>query len=87
MRFSLKLTAVTVMLAGAAAGVGQAAISNSGVVITCVSNTTGAMRAVEPSANGRPCANTETVLPLNQQGPAGPAGARGPPPARSRCRR
>ncbi len=78
MRFSLKVAAATVAIAGVAAGVGQAAISNDGVVITCVSNTTGAMRAVEPQANGRPCANTETVLTLNQKGPAGPAGPAGP---------
>jgi len=76
--FSLKLAAVTVVLAGAAAGVGQAAISNDGVVTMCVSNATGAVRAVDASGVARPCANTETVLPMNQKGPAGPAGPQGP---------
>lgn len=77
-RFSLKLAAVTVVVAGAAAGVGQAAISSGGVVTMCVSNATGAVRAVDATGVARPCANTETVLPMNQQGPVGPAGPAGP---------
>ncbi|MDA0181073.1 hypothetical protein OJ997_12265 [Solirubrobacter phytolaccae] len=78
MRFSFKVAAATVVVAGAVAGVGQAAISNNGVVTMCVSNTTGAVRAVDPSGVARPCANTETVLPMNQQGPAGAQGPAGP---------
>ncbi|MBE2317032.1 hypothetical protein DVA67_013705 [Solirubrobacter sp. CPCC 204708] len=78
MRTSIKVAAATLLLAGAAAGVGQAAISNDGVVTMCVNNVSGAVRAVDPTGVARPCANTETVLPMNQKGPAGPAGPQGP---------
>ncbi|RKQ92490.1 hypothetical protein C8N24_2339 [Solirubrobacter pauli] len=77
MRFSLKVAAATVAIAGVAAGVGQAAISNDGVVTMCVS-TTGAVRVVDPTGPARPCGNTETVVPINQQGPVGPQGEVGP---------
>lgn len=82
MRFSVKAGLAAVVLTGALAGVGQAALSNDGVVTMCVSNTTGAVRAVDVTGVARPCANTETVLPMNQKGPAGPqgpAGAQGAP--------
>lgn len=84
MRFSFKVAAATVAIAGVAAGVGQAAISDGGVVTMCVSSTSGAVRVVDPTGPARPCGNTETVVPINQKGvdgapgPAGPAGPQGP---------
>lgn len=78
MRFSVKAGLAAVLVAGAAAGVGHAAISSGGVVTMCVNNTSGAVRVVDAAGVARPCANTETVLPMNQQGPVGPAGPAGP---------
>jgi len=81
MRFtrSLKILAGATLAAGALAGVSQAALSNDGVIITCVNPTSGSWRVVEPATNGgRPCPNTETPLTLNQKGQPGPAGPAGP---------
>jgi len=81
MRFSVKAGLAAVVVTGALAGVGQAAFSNDGVVTMCANNSTGALRVVDPSGVGRPCGNTETVLPINQKGPEGPAGPAGAPGA------
>jgi hypothetical protein len=61
-------------------GVAYAAIpSVDGTIHACYSNQTGALRVVDAEAvGGGRCADTETALTWNQEGPVGPVGAPGP---------
>src|SRR4051812_49374519 len=81
-RKTLKIAVPTVAALGAGAAFAVAAIPDSnGVIHGCVERTAtgpngfpGSLRVID---GGNECANSETPLDWNQQGPAGPAGQPG----------
>ncbi|HEV3360254.1 MAG TPA: hypothetical protein VG247_25850 [Pseudonocardiaceae bacterium] len=69
--------AVGIVVAGA--GIAVSAIPDpTGVISSCVNNSTGALRVIDPST-GATCTAAETALNFNQQGQQGPQGPQGDP--------
>src|SRR5262249_31345390 len=80
-RLSWRVVAAAVVVLAVSGGIAWASIPDeNGVFTACISNATGAIRMIDPSA-GQTCTGGENRVTWNKkgvEGPKGPTGATGP---------